>query len=138
MSRLFQHRNHGPRSEFDELKKVLGRLNAASLQTRLAVGAGVHLANAEFIRRFGGFESFRRTPSEQQQQFGAVLSELELGSRSQEPGVAVGIGLYRIWLADMLADRRDTAELLGEELTRLSRRAGGGCPARDDPWMPDS
>lgn len=125
MTRLFQRHSDPVRSEFDELQKVLSRLHSSDTQTRLAVGAGVHLANAEFIRRFGGMESFRRTSPEEQQRFASVLSDLELGSRSHEPGVAVGIGLYRIWLSDMLAGRREVAEVLGEELTNLSRKAGG-------------
>ena len=37
--------------------------------------------------------------------------------------MALGIGLYLIWLAEVLAGRRDAAELLGEELTELSRKA---------------
>ncbi len=45
--------------------------------------------------------------------------------RSREVGMALGVGLYRIWLSDMLAGRRQAAELLGEELTELSRRASG-------------
>ena len=75
MSRLFQRR-----TEFDELKRVLGRLNSTDIQTRLAVGAGVHLANAEFIRRFGGIEPFRRMPAEEQRRFAAVLGDLEVAN----------------------------------------------------------
>ena len=37
--------------------------------------------------------------------------------------MALGVGFYRIWLAEVLAGRRDAAELLGEELTELSRKA---------------
>ncbi len=122
MSRLLQRHRV---TEFDELQKVLCRLHESDGRTRLNVGAGVRLANSEFIRRFGGLEPFRRMPAEEQQRFAAVLSDLELGARTQEPGVAVGIGLYRIWLTDMLAGRHELTETLGEELTRLSRNAAG-------------
>jgi hypothetical protein len=36
--------------------------------------------------------------------------------------MSMGVGLYRIWLADVLAERRHAADLLGEELTELSRK----------------
>lgn len=125
MRLLFPRSGALARGELEELKKVLGRLRASDSQTRLAVGAGVHQANAEFIRQFGGIESFRRSSSEDQKRFCSELSDLELGSRGQEPGMALGVGLYRIWLAEMLADRREVSEMLGEELTRLSRKAAG-------------
>jgi hypothetical protein len=37
--------------------------------------------------------------------------------------MAIGVGLYRIWLTDALAERYIVADLLGEELAELSRRA---------------
>ena len=62
MIRLFQHRGDPVRGELDELVKVLSCLKSSNAQTRCAVGAGVHLANTEFIRRFAGMDSFRRIP----------------------------------------------------------------------------
>jgi len=47
---------------------------------------------------------------------------LELELRGREIGMALGVGLYRIWLTESLAGRRNVAELLGEELTELSRK----------------
>ena len=119
---LFQRRNQN-QLEFDELKKVLSRLKSCPAQTRAAVGAGVQLANADFIRRFAGMESFRQSPTEEQERFWSDLSDLELGLRSQEVGLAVGVGLYRIWLADTLTGQRNVVDLLGEELTELSRKS---------------
>jgi len=120
---LFQ-RNKNPNGiEFEELRKVLSRLKAAPPQTRAAVGAGVQLANADFIRRFAGMECFRHSPPEIQERFWSDLSDLELELRSQEVGLAVGVGLYRIWLADTLAGQRNVVDLLGEELTELSRKS---------------
>lgn len=119
---LFQRTGSRDETEFEELRKVLSRLKASPPQTRSAVGAGVQLANANFIRRFAGIESFRQTPAVEQERFWSDLSDLELGLRSQEVGLAVGVGLYRIWLADTLAGQRDVVDLLGEELTELSRK----------------
>ena len=51
------------------------------------------------------------------------LLHLELNLRNLEPGMALGVGLYRIWLAGVLAGKHNAAELLGEELTELSRKA---------------
>jgi hypothetical protein len=113
----------------DELVKVLGCLKSSDAQFRFAVGAGVYLANANFISRFAGMESFRRMPPEGQESFYSTLSDLELSLRNHGPGMALGVGLYRIWLADVLAGRRHAADLLGEELTELSRKASGAQPA---------
>src|SRR5882724_4715077 len=99
---LFQRAGSRDQPEFEELKKVLCRLKASPPQTRSAVGAGVQVANASFIRRFAGIESFRQSPADEQERFWSDLSELELGLRSQEVGLAMGVGLYRIWLADTL------------------------------------
>jgi hypothetical protein len=128
MIRLFQHRGDRARSELDELLKVLGCLKSSDAHVRFAVGAGVSLANAKFISQFAGMESFRRMSPEAQGSFYATLSDLELNLRHHGPGMALGVGLYRIWLADVLAGRRPAADLLGEELTELSRKASGTRP----------
>jgi hypothetical protein len=123
MIHLFQRRSDLARSELDETKRVLRCLKASSAQTRFAVGAGVYLANADFVRRFAGMQSFRRTPAGDQTRFYSELNDLELSLRNRELGMALGVGLYRIWLADLLAGRHRAAELLGEELAELSRKA---------------
>ncbi len=125
MTHLFQRRGNPARSEFEDVKKVLSRLKGCDAETRLAVGAGVHLANASFIRRFASIESFRRTPPDNQRRFCTELSDLEFKLRHQKVGMALGVGLYRIWLSDLLAGRRNVAEVLGQELTELSRKASG-------------
>jgi hypothetical protein len=128
MIRLFQRRGDSARSELDELKRVLRCLRSSPAQTRLAVGAGVCLANTDFLRRFAGMQSFRQIPTVAQQRFYSQLSDLESSLRSREMETSVGVGLYRIWLAEMLAGRRDAAQLLGEELTELSRKGLWGRP----------
>jgi hypothetical protein len=120
---LFQRNKNRNGIQFDELRRVLSRLKTCPPQTRAAVGAGVQLANADFIRRFAGMESFRQSTTEAQERFWSDLSDLELDLRSQEVGLAVGVGLYRIWLADTLAGLRNVVDLLGEELTELSRKS---------------
>ena len=104
-----------------DLTKVLTRLKACPPQTRCAVGAGVHMANDNFIRRFTGIESFRGSPAPEKERFWLDLGDLELGLRSVEAGMAMGVGLYRIWLADALAGHHQLAGPLGEELAELSR-----------------
>ena len=123
MIRLFQRRKDSARSELDELKRVLRCLKFSPAQTRFAVGTGVCLANSDFLRRFAGMQSFRQIPTGDQKGFCLQLSDLELSLRNRELGMAIGVGLYRIWLTETLAGRRDAAELLGEELTELSRKA---------------
>jgi hypothetical protein len=118
---LFQRGRSRGETEFEELKKVLSRLKACPPQTRSAVGAGVQLANADFMRRFTGIESFRQSSTTEQERFWSDLGDLELGLRGQEVGLAVGVGLYRIWLADTLDGQRNVVDLLGEELSELSR-----------------
>jgi hypothetical protein len=119
---LFQRGRGRDEAEFEELRKVLSRLKSCPPQTRSAVGAGVELANADFMRRFTGIESFRQSSAEEQERFWSDLGDLELGLRSQEVGLAMGVGLYRIWLVDTLAGQRNVVDLLGEELSELSRK----------------
>ena len=123
MIRLLHRRNDPARSELDEIRRMLRCLKSSPIQTRFAVGAGVYLANTDFMQQFGGMQSFRQVSSRDREQFYSKLSDLELSLRGRESGMALGVGLYRIWLTDELAGRRDAAELLGEELTELSRRA---------------
>lgn len=122
---FFRHGNLA-RGELHQLRKVIGRLEVSESRMRLAVGAGVCLANTDFIRRFSGIEPFRRVSAEAQRRFCSDLSDLELDLRGQDPGMALGVGLYRIWLADTLAGRRRVAEVLGEALAELSRQASFG------------
>ena len=129
MIHLFPHHDDPARGELDELVRVLRCLKSSSVQTRFAVGAGVCLANSDFISRFAGMESFRRVSREDQARFYSALSDLELSLRSHRLGMALGVGLYKIWVEAILADRRSAAELLGEELTELSRSASCVRPA---------
>jgi hypothetical protein len=123
MIRLFRRHGDADRGERDELVKVLRCLKSSDIQIRSAVGAGVSRANTDFMRQFGGMRSFRQVPPDARERFYSRLSDLEWSLRSRGLGMALGVGLYRIWLSDLLAERRDIAELLGEELTELSRRA---------------
>ncbi len=123
MVSLFQRRGDPVRGELDELAKVLNCLKSSDVQTRFAIGAGVYLANNDFIRRFAGIDSFRRMPRVDQDCFYSALSDLEQSLRNDELGMALGVGLYKIWLMDVLAGRRKAADLLGEVLTELSRKA---------------
>jgi hypothetical protein len=130
MIRLLQRHGDLAHSELDEIKRVLRCLKSSPAQTRSAVGAGVSLANTNFMCRFGGMQCFWQTPTDDQQEFFAQLSDLESSLGSRELGMALGVGLYRIWLTAVLGGRRDAAELLGEELTELSRRAASLQPPR--------
>ena len=123
MVRLFEHRGDPVRGELDELVKVLSCLKSSNVQTRCAVGAGVYLANTQFIRRFAGMDSFRQIPLADQDRFYTGLSDLEQSLSNYGLGMALGVGLYRIWLVDVLAGRRKAADLLGEALTELKRKA---------------
>lgn len=123
MIRLFQRHRNSARSEFGEIQRVLRCLKSSPVQTRFAAGAGVCLANADFLRRFAGMQSFRQVSRGDRKHFYSQRGDLELSLRSRELGMALGVGFYRIWLAEVLAGRRDAAELLGEELTELSRKA---------------
>src|SRR5437868_3954810 len=109
MSHIFWHNRAPAQGEFRELRKLLSFLRSCDAETKRAVGCGVHLANSDFIRHFAGLESFRRVPVEEQKQFCSGLSDLELRLRSRKVGFALGVGLYRIWLSEMLAGRHNVA-----------------------------
>lgn len=128
MLHLLQRHSDPVRCELDEIKRVLRCLKSCAVRVRFSVGAGVHLANTNFLRQFGGIQSFRLASARVREEFYAGLSDLELSLRNRGLGMSMGVGLYRIWLADVLADRRQAADLLGEELTELSRKGmpGGG------------
>src|SRR5690242_20391105 len=117
MSHFSWHQRDTARGEFREVRKLLGLLKDCDSGTQCAVGYGVHLANADFIRHFASIESFRRVTVERQKQFCGELSDLELRLRSRHMGLALGVGLYRIWLTDLLAGRHNVTDLLGPELT---------------------
>ena len=123
MIRLLQRRGEFARSELVEIKRMLHCLESAPTQVRSAVGAGVHLANTYFIGRFGGMECFCQVSLGEREQFYSELSDMEVRLRGEELGTALGVGLYRIWLADVAAGRRAEADLLGTALSELSRSA---------------
>ncbi len=123
--RLLPRQPDPARTELEEIKRVLLELKHSAPRTRCTVGAGVCLANAEFLRRFGGAERFRQISTGDREDFYTKLGELELSLRAEEPRMALGVGLYRIWLAEMLSGKSGPAELLGEELAELSRSASG-------------
>jgi hypothetical protein len=118
---LLQRQRSDAQHDLQEVKRVLQGLKASNTRTRCAVGAGVSLANAEFLARFGTIESFRRASTAEREQFYARLGELELSVRSENPEMALGLGLYRIWVTEAIADSCESSELLGEALAELSR-----------------
>ncbi len=122
MIRLLQRRSDSARSEVAEIRRVLRWLKSSPIETRFAVGAGVYQANTDFMRQFSGMQCFRQISAGDQERFYAQLSDLESRLRSRELGMALGVGLYKIWLADVVAGRREAAELLGEVLSELSRK----------------
>src|SRR5258707_1064773 len=109
-------------SEFEALRRLISCLKASNSQTRHAVEAGVRLADIDFTRRFATVEAFRRSSTPEQESLWADLGELELGLRCQNPAIAMGVSLYRIWLTGTLQGRRRGAELLVQELVELRRR----------------
>lgn len=125
VNRSHQRKKDSARDEVEELRKVLGRLKASDAQTRLAAGAGVRLANGDFLRRFGSTKSLHEIPADAQKRFLAELADLEFGMRSADLGMAIGVGLYRIWLTDLFANRHHLTDVLGEELTKLSDAGWG-------------
>ena len=120
-----RRRNNAARTELEEVKRLLRGLRDSGARKRAAVGTGVGVANSDFLIRFGTIDSFRGSAATQRERFYERLADLELGLRNEAPDMALGIGLYRIWLDETLAGRREAAELLGEELTELSRGASG-------------
>ena len=104
MLHLLHRRSDLARSELDEIKRMLRCLKSSPAHTRFAVGAGVCLANTDFMDRFGGMQSFRQVPLRDREQFYSKLSDLEVSLRGRELGMAMGVGLYRIWLADCSPD----------------------------------
>jgi hypothetical protein len=114
--------------ELSELKRLIRRLMSTEPRIRFGVGAGVCLANKRFLHRFCGMQWFQQVAPEDRAIFFAGLSDLESSLRNTEPGMALGVGLYQVWLADTLAGRRKAAELLGALLTELSRRAANALP----------
>jgi hypothetical protein len=114
MIRLFQRRGDPVRAELEALVKVLSCLKSSNAQTRLAGRTGLYLAHTDF---------FRRVSLADQERFCSGLSDSEQSLRNYELGMALGVGLYRIWLVDVFAGRRTAADLLGESLTELSRKA---------------
>jgi len=79
-------------------------LKSSPDQTGFVVGAGVCLANTDCLSQFGGMQSFRQNPLGGREQFYAKLSDLELSLRSRELGMALRVGRYLIWRAEVLAE----------------------------------
>ncbi len=69
MIHLLHRRGDLTRQELREVRKLLRCLKASPAHTRFAVGAGVCLANIDFIRQFGGMQPFRQSPADYQDQF---------------------------------------------------------------------
>jgi hypothetical protein len=70
---------------------------------------------------------------DEKRSFGGQLSALETRLSVREVGMAVGVGLYRLWLDRVEQSSRPVADLLGEQLTHLSREASRIRLAEDPP-----
>ena len=105
--------------EFDEVTLGLEEVDQA-IQTR--VGVGLNLSHSMFLKSFGSQVSFSEKSKSEKIDYINKLSNFEDSIRSdKDKFIAVGVALFKMWLAAVAEDDNQLIEHFQTEMDRLSR-----------------
>ncbi len=104
-----------------EFNKVVTTLNAADPSARVAVGHGVNLANALLLQKFSGLNGFLVASREGQLEHLRQLRSAEEVLAIKDAQVALGFGLFKMWVAALIENDKELIDYFGQELAKFSK-----------------
>lgn len=111
----------------DEFVKFTSSLRCADDVTQMAVGHSINMANSMFIKRFGSGEAFCQQPTSERIKYIQSLTAFEEEMSQQNPPVALGFGLFKMWIGVLSEQDQELMSQFSKELSYFSRK--GDLPA---------
>jgi len=121
---LFKKKESQARSELRrEFEKVTKVVHGADNPVQVAVGYGINLANTMFAKRHSTVDTFVNLPREERTAYIVSLTQFEEKLCTQDPPVAIGVGLFKMWIG-VVAERDDElASQFSKEIEYFSLKA---------------
>ena len=108
----------------EEFEKFTSALRRADDVTQIAVGHSINMANSMFIQRFGSVEAFCRQHASERIKYIQSLTAFEEKMIQQDPPVALGFGLFKMWVGVLSEQDQELMSQFAKELGYFSRKGG--------------
>jgi len=108
----------------EEFEKFTGALHRADDVTQIAVGHSINMANSMFIKQFGSVDVFCQQPTSERIKYIQSLTAFEEKMSQQDPSVALGFGLFKMWVGVLSEQDQELMSQFSKELGYFSRKGG--------------
>lgn len=112
----------GRRELREEFEKFTSALHRADDVTQMAVGHSINMANSMFIKRFGSINAFCQQPASERIKYIQSLTAFEEKMSQQDPSVALGFGLFKMWVGVLSEQDQELMSQFSKELGYFSRK----------------
>lgn len=106
----------------EEFEKFTNALRRADDVTQMAVGHSINMANSMFIKRFGSIDAFCQQPKGERIKYIQSLTAFEEKMSQQDPSVALGFGLFKMWVGVLSEQDQELMSQFSKELGYFSRK----------------
>lgn len=106
----------------DEFERFTSALRCADDVTQMAVGHSINMANSIFIKRFGSIDAFCRHPQDERIKYIQSITAFEEKMSQQDPSVALGFGLFKMWVGVLSERDQELMSQFSKELGYFSRK----------------
>lgn len=107
------------REEFEKFTTTLRRADAV---TQIAIGHSINMANSMFIKRFGSTNAFCQQSTSQRIEYIKSLTAFEEKMSQQNPSLALGFGLFKMWIGVLSEQDHELMSQFSSELEYFSRK----------------
>lgn len=123
MFRFFKKKEPPGRKELrEEFEKFTSALRRADDITQIAVGHSINMANSMFIKRFGSIDAFCQQPKGEKIKYIQSLTAFEEKTSQQDTSVALGFGLFKMWVGVLSEQDQELMSQFSKELGYFSRK----------------
>lgn len=119
---FFKKEPPGRRELREELEKFTGALRRADEATQVAVGHSINMANTMFAKRFGSIDTFCQQSANERTNYIKSLTVFEEKMSHQDPSVALGFGLFKMWVGVLSEQDHELISKFSKELEYFSRK----------------
>lgn len=123
MFNLFRPKEAPERKEFREtFMRYATNLRNSDETVQALVGHAINMANSLFFRTYSDIAEFESQPKSAQLDYINKLSVMEKKLDKSEPVLALGFGLFKMWIAAVVDDDQELMEEFFVELSYFSKK----------------
>ena len=104
----------------EEFERFTSTLRHADDVTQIAVGYSINMANSLFIKRFGSVDAFCQQSGSERVNYIKSLTTFEEKMSQQDPAVALGFGLFKMWIGVLSEQDQELMSQFSKDLGYFS------------------